>query len=148
MRLLDFWVPSYVEKFILCGAQKSTCYNSCRVIILASLGSLGYMCFLPTFHKTYLRKAREKTETKPFKRQPVYHQLAFTKKPFLGVSTVVSSYNFSSLLGTHRASFWTVGSSFWALVHRLWLLDIICSFGWILPLLFLSCSLLWLFVLG
>ena len=79
--------------------------NSCGVMILASLGSLGYMCFLPTFHKTYLRKAREKTETKPFKRQPVYHQLAFTKKPFLGVSTVVSSYNFSSLLGTHRASF-------------------------------------------
>ena len=52
----------YVEKPILWEAQMSTCYNSCGVIILASLGSLGYMRFLPTFHKRYLRKSREKRE--------------------------------------------------------------------------------------
>ena len=44
-----------------------------------------YVFFLPTFHKTYLRKAEEKRKTKPFKRQPVHHQPAFTKKPFPGV---------------------------------------------------------------
>ena len=120
--MLGFWVLFYVEKFILCGVKMFNCYNSCGVIILAFLGSVGYICFLPTFHKTYLTKAREKRETKPFKRQLVYHQPIFMKKPFSGVSTIGSPIILAASwghIGLHFGrldrcfEFWIVGYDFW-----------------------------------